>query len=144
MKKIGTNRKAYDSGLVQGKAYRILTTNITDVLLPYSISMPEWKLLGQLAEGGNMKLAKLAELLAVEAPLVTALVDSLEKKGLVKRTSDPQDKRAKLIEATPKAMKILEELEPKVKAKARLLLDGISQDDLVTYLKVLDTIVKNG
>lgn len=144
MSKDSSIRKAYNSGLVQGKAYRVLTAHIANVLLPYNLSIPEWKLLGQLADHGTLKLAKLAELLGVEAPLVTSLVDSLEKKGLVKRTNDPQDKRAKLLEGTRKANTMLEDIEPKMKAKIRLLLHGTSDDDINTYHRVLNTIVENG
>lgn len=136
-------RKAYNSGLLQGKAHRVINSTISEILLPYNISLPEWKLLGQLADNGNMKLVKLADLLGVEAPLVTSLVDSLEKKGLVKRTNDPQDRRAKVLEGTTKSIKILEEIEPKVKARVRILIHGITEEEIATCLKVLDTIVKN-
>lgn len=144
MKKIPLQRKAYNSGLLQGKAYRILTAHLTEVLLPYNLSVPEWKLLGQLADSGNMKLAKLAELLAVEAPLVTSLVDSLEKKGLVTRSNDPHDKRAKVIEGTKRAFALVEDIEPKIKAKVRMLLQGTTSEDINAYMRILDAIVKNG
>jgi DNA-binding MarR family transcriptional regulator len=144
MTKVSTARKAYNLGLLEGKAYRVLTAHITNILLPYNLSIPEWKLLGLLADNGNMKLAKLAELLAVEAPLVTALVDSLEKKGLVKRTNDLLDKRAKVIEGTKKALKMIDDIEPKVKAQVKMLVSGTTQEDLTGYVRVLDTIVKNG
>lgn len=138
------SRKTYNAGLLQGKAYRVISTYISEILLPYNISLPEWKLLGQLAERGNMKLAKIAALLCVEAPLVTSLVNSLEKKGLVKRTNDPQDRRAKVLEGTPKAMKMLDAIEPKVNARLRILMHGVTEEELTTYLKVLNTIIKNG
>lgn len=144
MSKDSNERKAYNSGLVQGKAYRVLTAHISTVLLPYNLSIPEWKLLGQLADHGTVKLAKLAELLGVEAPLVTSLVDSLEKKGLVKRTNHTQDKRAKLLEGTKKAYTMLDDIEPKMKAKIRLLLHGTTDEELNTYIRVLNTIVENG
>jgi MarR family transcriptional regulator for hemolysin len=144
MTKAPLQRKAYNSGLLQGKAYRILTSHLTEVLLPYNLSIPEWKLLGQLADGGNMKLAKLAELLAVEAPLVTSLVDSLEKKGLVTRSNDPIDKRAKVIEGTKRAFSLVDDIEPKVKAKVQILLHGTTIEDLNAYIRILNAIVKNG
>src|SRR5690348_14501831 len=75
---------AYSTGLIQGKAYRALNTALTKILLRFGISIPEWKLLGQLVDHGDLKLAQLAEKLDVEAPLVTALIDKLEKKALVK------------------------------------------------------------
>ncbi len=137
------NKKAYNAGLLQGKAYRILTIQLTSVLSPFSISVPEWKLLGQLHDHGSMKLAKLANLLNVEAPLVTSLVDSLEKKKLVKRTNDKEDKRAKVIEVTKKGTDLVEKLEPEVKAAMRHLLRGVERNDFEGYIRVLELIVKN-
>lgn len=136
--------RAYKAGLMQGKAYRVLNAHLTKALLHYDLAIPEWKLLGQLAEYGDMKLAKLADHLSVEAPLVTALVDRLEKKGFVKRTNDIQDKRAKVISATNKGLKLIEEIEPHVKDAMRVLLKGVPHDDILAYLRVLEAIVKNG
>lgn len=136
-------KKAYNVSVLHGKSYRIMNAMISEILLPYNISLPEWKLLGQLVENGNMKLAKLAELLGVEAPLVTSLVDRLEQKGLVIRTSDLQDKRAKVLEGTPKAAKMLNTIEPKVQSQMQLLVRDVTDEELSTYCKVLEAIVKN-
>lgn len=136
--------KTYNAGLVQGKAYRILSAHLTKALLAYGVSIPEWKLLGQLADHGNLKLATLAELLSVEAPLVTALVDKLEKKAFVERANDPQDRRAKVISITPAGKQLVKQAESAVRASMKNLLKGVSLGELKTYMKVLSTIVKNG
>src|SRR5581483_6647765 len=88
-----TQLHAYSSGLLQGKAYSRLHTNLTRALFPFNISIPEWKLLGQLYEHGKVKLNELAELLSYDPPMVTKLAKSLEKKALVKRMQDPRDER---------------------------------------------------
>ncbi|MBA3724183.1 MAG: MarR family transcriptional regulator [Candidatus Levybacteria bacterium] len=137
------SQKAYNAGILQGKAYRILTAQLTSALIPFKLSIPEWKLLGQLADNGSMKLARLADLLGVEAPLITSLVDSLEKKGLVKRTEDKVDKRAKIIQGTKKAMKLVEKIEPTVQATMKPLLHGITEKEFRSYMHVLEAIVKN-
>lgn len=137
------SQKAYNAGLLQGKAYRILTAQLTSALLPYNLSIPEWKLLGQLADNGSMKLAKLADLLGVEAPLITSLVDSLEKKGLVRRTDDKVDKRAKIIQGTKKAMKLVGKIEPIVQTAISPLLRGVTDKEFRAYMHVLERIVIN-
>lgn len=139
-----TRQRAYNLGLTQGRAYRTLSSHLTKALYPFDISIPEWKLLGQLYDYGDMKLAKLAELLSVEAPLVTALVDKLEKKKLVARTNDTKDRRAKVITATKKGSTLIEEIEPGVRNAMRMLLKGITPEELKTYLKVLHAIDTNG
>jgi DNA-binding MarR family transcriptional regulator len=138
-----TQLNAYSTGLLQGKAYRVLNSALTKALVAYDLNIPEWKLLGQLYDHGTMKLAKLADRLNVEPPLVTSLVDTLEKKELVTRTNDPKDKRAKLIKSTKKGNSLIPQVEPLVKAAMGKLLIGISREQLHMYITVLQTIVNN-
>lgn len=139
-----TKLNAYSTGLLQGKAYRTLNIHLTKLLMQYDLSIPEWKLLGQVHDHGNMRLADLAERLSVEAPLVTSLIDQLEKKHLVVRRADEYDKRAKVISGTNQGMELLQEIEPKVKMVMGKLLWGVTRAELVTYIKVLEAIVNNG
>lgn len=138
-----TKLNAYSTGLLQGKAYRSLNSALTKALVLFDISIPEWKLMGQLYDHGDMKLAELADRLDVEAPLVTALIDKLEKKALVKRTQSRTDKRAKIITITSKGKELIEKSEPSVKLAMNDLLKGVSHEQLVTYISVLQTIVNN-
>lgn len=48
-----------------------------------------------------MSMGELADALGIDRPNLTAVVDDLERRGLVRRTAHPTDRRAKLVEATP-------------------------------------------
>jgi DNA-binding MarR family transcriptional regulator len=134
---------AYGTGLLQGKAYSRLNDKLTQSLLPFGISIPEWKLLGQLHEHGKMRLAELADKLSYDPPMVTKLAKKLEKKGLSKRVADAKDERAKVISITVKGDTLVKNIEPEVKKAMRSILKGITPDELRSYLKVLSTIVQN-
>lgn len=134
---------AYTTGLLQGTAYSKLQAKLNLALLPFSVSIPEWKLLGQVHEQGSVKLSELAGLLSYDPPMVTKLVKQLEKKGLVKREADIRDERAKIITNTSKGDALVVQAEPAVKQAMNSLLQGITKDELLVYLKVLSTIVKN-
>lgn len=147
LKKLNINTdylNAYSTGLLQGKAYRTLNNHLAKTLSPYDISIPEWKLVGQLHDHGNMGLAELADLLSVEPPLITKLIDHLEKKGYVTRALHETDKRSKIITITLKGREILLELEPKVKLIMKNLVQGASKMEMLAYIHVLEIIVKNG
>lgn len=135
--------KAYSTGLLQGKAYNALQDALSRALSSYNISIPEWKLLGQLHEHGKMRLAVLAEYLSYDPPMVTKLAKNLEKKGLIQRSADSTDERAKVISITPNGNKIVKKTEPEVKKLMARLLKGITPDELRTYIKVLSLIVNN-
>lgn len=48
----------------------------------------------------SLTMGELANILVVDPPNLTALVDDLERRGLVKRHVHPSDRRAKLVTAT--------------------------------------------
>lgn len=135
---------AFSVGLLQGKAYRILAMHLNRKLSSYDLTIPEWKLLGQLYEHSEMSLADLADRLSVEPPLVTSLIDRLEKKDLVTRTLHKTDKRVKVVRATEKGMKLIPDVEKAVKNAMKNLLNGVSKKDALAYIRVLETIVNNG
>lgn len=139
-----TSLPTHQVGLLQGKAYRVLQQILTKTLFPYDLSIPEWKLLALTTEKAAQRLADLADDLAVEPPLVTALIDTLEKKKLVRRTRDSIDRRAKVIVATPQGAALIREIEPKIRITMRQLLHGVNSEELAIYIKVLQTIIRNG
>jgi DNA-binding MarR family transcriptional regulator len=49
-----------------------------------------------------MSMGELADALGVERPNATVLVDDLESRGLARRRPHPSDRRARIVEATPK------------------------------------------
>lgn len=134
---------AHGAGLLQGTAYSRLNAHLNRSLASMNISIPEWKLLGQLHEFGDVKLSMLAELLSYDPPMVTKLVKQLEKKGYVLRKADKIDERAKIITITRSGTEIVQDAEPFVKKAMAQVLDGVSREHLLIYLKVLTAIVKN-
>lgn len=134
---------AYSTGLLQGKAYNRLHSQLTRTLVPFDLSIPEWKLLGQLYENDKIKLSALADLLSYDPPMVTKLAKLLEKKGYVTRTSDNKDERVKTITITPSGKKLIIKIEPVAKKAIGVMFVGISRKELLTYIKVLGTIVNN-
>ncbi len=134
---------AYSTGLLQGKAYSRLHVELTQVLVPYNVSIPEWKLLGQLYDHGKIRLAELAEYLSYDPPMVTKLAKLLEKKGLLQRLQDPNDERAKIVSITKSGNDLVKEIEPVAKKKLAQILNGVTREELLIYLKVLTVIVNN-
>lgn len=81
----------------------------TDAL---GITPPQMWALHNVAEPCSM--GELAEALDVDASYVTALVDSLEVRGLVKRTPSTTDRRRRVLEITDDGRAILEAMHARV------------------------------
>jgi DNA-binding MarR family transcriptional regulator len=67
-----------------------------------------YQVLGRIAGGGPARLSALAGDLCVDLSTVSRQVAALEAAGLVRRTADPSDRRASVIEATETGTKIYE------------------------------------
>jgi DNA-binding MarR family transcriptional regulator len=65
------------------------------------LSLARAKVLMRLSEAGPMNQATLAGLLGFAPRSVTETVDALEREGLVKRTEDEHDRRARIVTITP-------------------------------------------
>jgi DNA-binding MarR family transcriptional regulator len=68
---------------------------------------------------------------------VTSVLDTLERKGFVVRSSDPSDRRRVLVDITPEAQRVLDDCLPRIQQVAdRLLapLDDTRQQALLDAL----------
>ncbi len=131
----------YKSTLLQVKAQRIIRTHIVKLLSTFDLSLSEWIILGNLHERGGVRLADIANLLSVEAPLVTSLVVKLQKRGYLEHKIDPFDKRAKLIALTKKAKTLVPKVEREMKKELRFATGFINEKEYAVYLQVLEAIV---
>lgn len=74
-----------------------------------------------VVEGAGQPLepSVIAERLVVTTASMTSLLDNLEKRGLIQRLPHPGDRRKLLVEITPEARAIVEELLPTLHARER-------------------------
>lgn len=71
----------------------------------------EARALVNAARAGRVRQSMLADRMGVEAMTLCSYVDRLEARGLVRRTPDPSDRRAKLVELTDEAGPVLRKIE---------------------------------
>lgn len=135
--------KTYQLGILQGRAYRELEKELACVLYPHNLDIPEWKLLGILTDNPSIPPAEAAELLGTSRPFISTLLQHLEEKHLITRTSNSKDKRSVSLKITENGITVLAQVEADVKILLKELLHGINMLDAFVYHKVLQTIVSN-
>ena len=103
--------------LVLLRLARALRHQGSTVLSPSQVSA-----LGSVDEFGPLRISALATLESVGAPVATRVVASLEELHLLKRTEDPDDKRASLVELSDHGRTVLNTLvsERTIGIRARL------------------------
>lgn len=125
------------------QAHRALAGILDATLAPYGITGSQWNALNQLERHGAMTQSDLSEVLQRQPATVARMIDRLVKRGLVKRTPHPTDRRTNIVSNTKKATDLLVEVEPYVVKCAESIALGISDEDLATFFRVLDTVQAN-
>lgn len=87
-----------------------------------------------------MLTGEVAVRMHVTSGSVTSLLDNLERKGYVVRSSDRDDRRRVLVDITPPAQEVLDRALPAVQQVARQLIDGIGVQRQQALLDILDEI----
>ena len=105
------------------------------------VSLARAKVLVRLHDHGPMNQAKLAGLLGFAPRSVTDAVDALERAGLVTRTSDERDRRARIVALTD-AAQVAHDTALTVRAKTLDELFGALAPDERTALAALLTKIR--
>lgn len=124
-------------------AQRALSQNLDATLAPFDLTSGQWNALNQLEEHGAMTQKELAMLLDKEPATIARRLDTLEKKGFIERKPSPEDRRANIISITPAASDLLVEVEPVAVAQAAQIAQGVSDEDLSVFFKVLSQVRQN-
>lgn len=90
----------------------------------FGLSSSQWRLLVVLGRLGQTSQSRLAETLDIEPISVSRLIDRMEGAGWVERHPDPNDRRARIIVPTDRALQ--------VHAHVREIAEQIYADALVT------------
>ncbi len=72
---------------------------------------------------------EMADFLSLDPSQIVALVDELEKRGLVLRAAGKQDRRAKTVTATAKGGKLLEQASGAARKAEAEVLDGLAAEE---------------
>lgn len=104
------------------------------------ISYARMRLLGVLHCGGPRIMSGLGDELGVTPRNVTALVDALEEEGLVRRSPHPTDRRATIIEMTPRGARECSERYEKHPEAVAEVFDALSREEQSELLRLLCTL----
>ncbi|AMK19514.1 MULTISPECIES: MarR family transcriptional regulator [Sphingobium] len=88
--------------------------------------------------GAETRQADLAELLGITQPSLVRTLDQLEAMALVKRASNPDDKRSNRIGFTPAGKELAGRIEERLDGLRRELLDGVPDAAIEITVNLLE------
>ena len=84
-----------------GGINRRLNRGMEATLTDFDLSLPDWKVLSSLRNGGPRTPGVLARYLELSSGAMTARLDHLEARNFIRRVPAPDDRRSVIVEITP-------------------------------------------
>jgi DNA-binding MarR family transcriptional regulator len=122
---------------VLSKVFSVLRRGDTNRNEAGDLTLAQLSILLTLLDQGPIRMTELAAHERVRTPTTTVAIRRLEKLGLVKRSRDPSDLRAVLVDITPKGLSQHRESLAARRARLAALLAKLSPEDLETLTKAL-------
>lgn len=111
------------------RAARALARRFDDALRPVDLTNGQFSLLMSLNRPQPAGMGSVAQLLAMDRTTLTAALKPLERRGLLKISVDPDDKRSRLLALTPAGRKLLAKATPIWKEHHAAIESGLSSTD---------------
>lgn len=109
----------------------------------FDITPEQWAVLNRLWNQDGLSQTAIAELTFRDQPNVTRMIDVLERKGIVSRKPDEQDRRAYRVFLTDTGKGLRGKLVPLASDVLSRGLRGIEKDDLERTQNVLRAVYRN-
>ncbi|KHO20268.1 MarR family winged helix-turn-helix transcriptional regulator [Mycolicibacterium setense] len=122
---------------VLSKVFSVLRRGDTNKGTAGELTLAQLSILLTLLDQGPIRMTELAARERVRTPTTTVAIRRLEKLGLVKRSRDPSDLRAVLVEVTPRGLVQHRESLAARRADLAARLANLSQEDLATLAAAL-------
>jgi DNA-binding MarR family transcriptional regulator len=107
------------------------------------ITPEQWIILSSLYERDGQSQTELGDDSFKNPPTVSRIIDLLCKKELTERRSDSGDRRRHKIYLTAKGREIVEQALPAIIATREKGWNGLSDEDYVTFLRIINQIFHN-
>jgi DNA-binding MarR family transcriptional regulator len=122
---------------VLSRVFSVLRRGDTSRVTTGDLTLAQLSILLTLLEQGPIRMTELAAHERVRTPTTTVAIRRLEKLGLVKRSRDPSDLRAVLVDITPRGLAVHREALASRRAQLAALLSKLGPEDLETLTKAL-------
>lgn len=121
---------------------RLFTARHGEMCCESGLSSAQLLLMRALGEIDRpLKVSDVASALGVKAPAASTMVEGLERKGMLARQSDPDDRRVSLLSLTDAGRDALAEAEEERREHLRRYASILSEEDIRTLVRIHKTLI---
>lgn len=111
-------------------------------LAPLDITSQQFKVMLMVYREETQLCKDLSQSLCIDAGATTRICDRLEKKGLLIRERDEQDRRRVQLKMTDKGIQVCQEFPQLIVNALNELTQGMSEDEITTLVKLMTKLLK--
>jgi MarR family transcriptional regulator for hemolysin len=123
--------------------HRLYDAQAQKILDRENLAIAYWYYLRVLAERGELNQLELSKRVGIASTTAVPALDNLEKRGLVQRTRDPNDRRKYFVNLQDEGKRLVDEMLPELTEMISSSFDGITQKDMRIFWKVMRQIETN-
>lgn len=111
-----------------------------DVLRGENVPVLEWRLIFSIARFGACHLAFITQRTSIDPAHGSRAATALEKKGLIARRDDPENRRRKIMSLTPEGVALFKRIWPKAQRNSARITAHLDQKDFEDLKRLLDKV----
>lgn len=123
--------------------HRLYNSHAQRILDREGVTIAHWYYLRVLAQRGTLNQLELSKRVGIASTTAVTALDSLEKRGLLLRTRDANDRRKYFVSITVEGRRLIDELMPDIEQMLVDSVQGIPATDMQTFWSVMQRIVDN-
>lgn len=106
------------------------------------LRVPEWRVLAILVDRDGSMITRLADYALIEQSRLTRIVDQMDRRGLVRRKSDTDDRRRVRVFLTAKGRRLARSLVSDARVHEQGLLKSLAGSDVEQLKPLLTTLLQ--
>lgn len=100
-----------------------------EALSPFGLSLRTFAVLAAIEAGAARSQLEIAQTVGLDKTTLVATIDDLERRGLVQRTPDPADRRARILAATADGRELFERAAATLRATDERIFAEMAPDE---------------
>jgi MarR family transcriptional regulator, temperature-dependent positive regulator of motility len=128
-------------GPLSRRFFQVYLGLILEVLEPFELDPAFYSVLVELSDQPGIDQRSLGEALGIDRTTVGEIVDELERRGLIDRSIDPNDRRARVLCLTKKGDALRLKIRPQMQAAQERFVSPLAARERTLFLDLLYRLV---